>query len=84
MDSEDEDAFDSDAVDFGLPKPSRFAKAGQLSCQKIMDNAMVDRIDSKRSSKTLTDIRGSPKSQYRRALWMNRLYTFRTETLKVE
>ena len=84
MDSEDEDAFDFDAVDFGFLKLSRFAKAGQLSYQKIMDNAMVDRIDSKRSSKTFTNIRGSLKSQYRRALWMNRLYIFRTETLKVE
>ncbi|KAK0125600.1 hypothetical protein ONS96_009435 [Cadophora gregata f. sp. sojae] len=76
----DED-FNSSDMEFE-ERPNPFWAAGLESIEAIMDQALEDRVSSKKMSKTLTHAEGSPKTEYITALWMNRFKAFRTHTLK--
>ena len=74
-------SFNSSDVEVTPPRPSHFDHAGQMSINKILDNAMQDRVSSKKEVKNLKFTLGRPLVQYQHALWMRRLQAFRTEAL---
>lgn len=76
-----EDDFDSSDIEFEA-RPTKFPNLGQKSIRAIVDQAVEDRITSKRVSKTLTHAEASPKTEYRTQLWSNRFMAFREHTLK--
>jgi hypothetical protein len=73
--------FNSSDMEFEPPPQNPFHQAGQASILKLIDHAFEDRVASKRAVKQLTNVKGSPKTQYMRALWWNRFNTFRQHTL---
>jgi hypothetical protein len=73
--------FNSSDIEFE-ERPNPFFAAGLSSVEAIMEHALEDRIQSKKSSKTLTHAAGSPKTEYISALWMNRFMAFRKHTLR--
>lgn len=62
--------------------PSRFPNAGAISIESMLANAMADRANTKRVSKYLTDVKGTPVTQYLRALVAKRFGSFRVHILQ--
>jgi hypothetical protein len=75
------DDLNSSDVEFDPPPPNPFHAAGAASVMKMLDHALTDRIASKKKSKQLTFVKGSPSTQYIHVLWWNRLTEFRQNTL---
>ena len=75
---EQEETFNSSDVDMGPPPKHFWDDVGKLSVASMLGRAMQDRMQSKRSSKHLSDQVGSPCSIYQRNLWGNRLDSYRS------
>ena len=75
--------INSSDVELSPTPVTRFSNVDQKSIDKILDNALKDRISSKKEVKELAFTLGRPSTQYQHALWMRRLQTYRSETLGV-
>jgi hypothetical protein len=55
----EEQDFNSSDIEFGDAPSNPFANAGRASIKKILDNAVADRISSKKAVKQLTHVKGN-------------------------
>lgn len=78
------DDLNSSDIEFEEAAPGRFAHAGQQGIEQFINNAMSDRIESKKASKQLQLGFNAPGSDYLVSLWSNRFKVFREVTLRLE
>ena len=76
-----DETINSSEVEMSPQRASRFGNAGQTSIEHMIKHAMSDRLSSKKVIRQLEFTKGRPQEQYRNALWMRRLQSFRAETL---
>ena len=68
-------------VEMSTEQASRFGNAGQTSIEHMIENAMSDRLSSKKVIRQLEFRRGRPQVQYQKSLWIRRIQSFRSESL---
>jgi hypothetical protein len=69
---EDVDDFNSSDISTPPNTPVKWKNAGKKSIEAMIANKFQDRRHSKQFEKSLSDVRGTPGSQYLRHLWLQR------------
>ncbi|KAM0797621.1 hypothetical protein BDR22DRAFT_432785 [Usnea florida] len=69
--------FNSSDEDYGPAPNAKSGSAGQGMILDMLVHVVETRKRSKAFTKHLTDDRGSPQTQYKRAVWFNRLQEYR-------
>lgn len=75
--------FNSSEAELGESHP-RYTGLGKRSIELMAENAMADRLQSKRMSKNLVTTLRSPNTEYQCELWHARLCAFREYTLGIK
>lgn len=68
--------------DFGNPPPNPYADAGKASIERLFNNRIEDRRDSKKAVKHLRYTSQNPQTEYVTYLWVNRMQAYRKHTLR--
>jgi hypothetical protein len=78
------DDIDSDDQDFGPAPTGRYSTAGKRSIAELADNALSDRLTSKKVARGLELTKRSPNLEYQMYLWHARFTAFRLGTLNIK
>ncbi|KAK4506430.1 hypothetical protein PRZ48_000162 [Zasmidium cellare] len=77
-----DDDLNSSDIEFEPAQPKLYAKAGQASIERLIQNSAQDRLTSKKRVKQLAYGRGAPSTRRTQSLWVNRFEAYRQHTLK--
>lgn len=75
-----DDGYDSSDLEIE-EKRNPFETAGLESIEAIVEHAAEDRIKSKLTTKSLTLVEASKKTEYLTYLWLNRFNAFRANVI---
>lgn len=78
----DDDDFNSSDIEMPSTQPNKWGHLGQGIIEKMLAEAMENRIESKMKSKTLANVKGAPGVVAGRARWMNQFKRFMADVLK--
>lgn len=77
------DGFNSSDIDFSEPADKR-GRIGTKALASIVEHAETDRLLSKKTVKTLKDVRNAPSTTTARAYWFTLFKMFAKMTLGID